>query len=127
MDKETWESMKRGARKAEERAKQLGQDPDNMLFSIGGKDTEVHSLQELNAAGQVMPTVCMPTSRGPAPIRNCHRMRSDCCGTEVYMSPATKKMFDKLDKKLILCLDCFLKQLPAEVQPEAKPGGTNDL
>jgi hypothetical protein len=107
------ESMDRGMKKAEEVAKEKGQKVEDMLFSIGANpgEEQAQSIQDLNAAGKVMPFVCQ-RSATPAPIPNCHRMKCDGCGEEVWMSPATKMAFDQINKKLIVCLQCLAKHIP---------------
>lgn len=113
------ESLQRGSKAAQQKMAETGLPGDEVLFSLTSDDRpEVHTLEELNSKPQVMPFVCMPTTYEPG-IPNCHRMQADCCGIEVWMSPATKRTFDKIteNKKLIMCMSCLMKQLEKNDQP----------
>lgn len=114
MENEIFDAMNRGLKKAKEVAKETGESLEDILFTIGKEGEEqAESIKDLNDRGEIMPFVCM-SSKFPTPILNCHRMHCDGCNTEVWMSPATKIMFDKADKKIILCLECLSKQIPQE-------------
>lgn len=107
--------MDRGAAKAAEHAQQTGQNADDMLFSLGG-DSEVQSIEDVNQSGDVMTFVCLRESHGTScVVAGSRRTHCDGCGEAVYMSPATTTTFDKMSKKLILCVECMAKQ--AETGP----------
>lgn len=76
--------------------------------------TEVMSIQAKNEAGKLMVFGCAPTDQ-PSAVKNSIKMKCDGCPQEVWMSPETKKIFDKTDKKIILCINCMLKQI--EIKP----------
>lgn len=101
------DSMDRGHKKAQEVAAATGQKMDDMLFSAVAPDGQesAESIDDFNAAGKVMPFVCARVSSTPAYVPS-RRMPCDRCGRQVWMSHATKAVFDRITKKLILCLEC---------------------
>lgn len=117
MDKEIMDQMDRGLAKAAEEAKKSGSPLRDMLFTLSepGKE-QARSIEEINAQGEVMPFLCVPVT-WPSMIPNCHRMICDGCGQQVWMSPATRLVFDKVAKPLVICVDCLKKQMDKHEQP----------
>jgi hypothetical protein len=107
-------AMLQGAAKARAKAAATGQDPDEMLFDLKSED-EPQSIADFNAAGKTLPFVCMRTDL-PAPIPNCHRVACDGCGRECRMSPAAKETFDKIAKRLVVCVQCMGYLLSKKVE-----------
>jgi hypothetical protein len=110
-----WNAMKVGAARAKARAKATGQDPDDMLIPLcaDGNPVEPQSIQEFNATGKPMPFLCIPCSLETYKIvPGSTRQKCDGCGNDVWMSPGTKIAFDKIERKVIVCVECFQPQDP---------------
>ena len=114
-----WRAMKRGAAKARQRARATGQKPEDMMFTItqdGVDENDIQSVQEFNASGKTLPFVCMRTStKGAYVVPGSTMTHCDGCRAEVWMSPATKEMFDKVALKVIMCLECSGVLKPGDV------------
>jgi hypothetical protein len=104
-----FDSLNRGHKKVVDVGRQTGQNVDDLLFTVSahGEDEQVRSIAEINSRGKVLPFVCVRTAVASA-IPGCHRMHCDGCRAEVWMSPATKTTFDRIESKVILCLECAM-------------------
>jgi hypothetical protein len=103
-----WRALRRGAAKARAKAKATGQPLDDMLISLSASDEQVGSVQDVNAAGKVMTFVCMSVAqaKGQYVVPGSTRIACDGCATECWISPGTRATFDKITKRLVLCMDC---------------------
>jgi hypothetical protein len=111
-------SMRRGAIRARVRARETGQDPNDMLIAINGKDEQPQSIQEFNAAGKTMPFMCLRVDTPDAIIvPGSMQMVCDGCRAAVWISPETLVMFGKIERKVIVCNTCFLKDRAEKGSP----------
>ncbi len=116
---ELLDQMERGFKKASELAKETGESVDNMLFNLAPEGEEkAQSISDLNTKGETMPFVCSPT-KYPTSVPGSHRVHCDGCRQEVWMSPGTKIVFDQIKNKLIICIDCMVKQMEIGEKPLA--------
>jgi hypothetical protein len=108
--KQILESMRRGAIRARVRARETGQDPNDMLIAVNGQG-EPQSIQEFNAAGKTLPFMCLRVDTpGAYIVPGSMHMVCDGCRAAVWISPETLVMFGKIERKIIICDKCFLKQ-----------------
>jgi hypothetical protein len=102
--------------KAEAYAKETGQDPLEMLMPLtlgnapGATEKGPQSISEFNTAGDVMRFVCVRTAEANkvpgSVVQTC-----DGCRRDVWMSPATTEVFDKISKKIITCVECVEEEM----------------
>jgi|SRR5262245_33647179 len=80
------------------------------------------SYDELNAAQEVQPIVCLRVSDGPALV---HSKRETCgkCLAQVWMAPETVAAMRRMANPLIVCTTCAVQMLREEKSagPEHTP------
>lgn len=104
--------MLRGLEAAKQAAAEKGVDVNDTLFTVAGPDSpKVQTFDEINREGEPMVFLCCRVSEANYVLPGSTKKICDGCRQEVWMSPATEMSMDRLNKVVIVCVNCAGKMV----------------